>query len=98
MALVMITQTFDLVLKRTVSLRRLSCVPSSCVLPGRATVYSYLDDEYSLSWPKLCLLKHLSRYTGEPAHRDDFLVYLQHVYCLFEQSTSLSADTDSTVA
>ena len=46
-------QTFDWVLKRTVSLRRLSDVPTACALPGSATFYNCLGDEYTLLWPKL---------------------------------------------
>ena len=44
--LAMFTQTFDLVLNRTVSSRRLSCVPSTCVLPCQVTFYYCLGDQY----------------------------------------------------
>ena len=62
----MITQTFDLVLKRTVSSRRLSCVPSTYVLLGRATSYHCLCYDNSLLFSKLLLLKHLTWSSKKP--------------------------------
>ena len=95
--LAMVTQTFDLVLNRTVSSRRLSCVPSTCVLPSRVTFYYCLGDEYSLIWPKICLPKNLNWSSKEPFCRDDFLVLPKHVlpgqttlyYCLGDEYSLL---------
>ena len=81
-AWLLFTQTFDLVLNRTVSSRRLSCVPPTCVLPCQVTFYYLLGDQYSIFWPKLGLIKHLIGYSREPSHRGDFLEYTHHVFCL----------------
>ena len=83
--LAMFTQTFDLVLNRTVSSRRLSCVPSTCVLPGRVTFYYCLGDEYSLIWLKICLPINLNWSSKEPSRRDNVLVLPKHMFCLLEQ-------------
>ena len=58
--LAMFAQTFDLAHRRTGSSRRFSCVPSTCVLPGRVTFDYCLGDENSLIWPKICLSKNLN--------------------------------------
>ena len=91
----MITQTFDLVLKRTVSSRRLSCVPSTYVLPDQATSYHCLCYENSLLVSKLWLLKRLTWCSKEPSHRDDFLVYHHHVFCLVEQLFTATLATNT---